>query len=313
MNNLRQFAILKISKALHKAKRPAVLWSGGKDSTVLLHLARSIRQDIEVIHWKLPFLPQKYSFHHFMQEALGMTVHDWSPSRIALTHGNDRIDVCETYQVGSGEISVMRGTEPFEQEKPWVCGLEWLNRPTATINSNFDVLLCGHKSSDLDPLSGQVPLAVDMKRLGSLTEMWFPIREWTDLDVTAYLQENNVSFDTNRYDGSVVTKSDKHLNSDYVHACMRCVDKREKSFVRCPKLDVDVENISKFVPHEQPSHEYCNLRSELSDVRSVLQPQVELADLEERQIGCSRDPIGNAEDGCSSFEDNQQPVHCAAR
>lgn len=313
MDILRQSALLKISKALQKAKRPAVLWSGGKDSTVLLHLARSIRKDIEVIHWKLPFLPQKYAHHHFVQEALGIIVHDWTPSRISLTHGNDRIDVCETYQVGSGDISVMRGTEPFEEGKPWVCGLEWLNRPTGTVNANFDVLLCGHKSSDLDPLSGVVPLNVDMKRLGSHTEMWFPIREWTDSDVAKYLHQNKVSFDTNRYDDAVVSKKDKHLNSDYVHACMRCVDKRERPFVRCPKLDADVENISKFVLHEQPSHDYCNLRTELSDMRGMLQPQVELANPEAGQVRCHSYPKGAAESGSSASQDIQQQVHCASR
>lgn len=258
-----------ISKALQNAKRPAVLWSGGKDSTVLLYLARKIMPQIEVIHWKLPFLPQKYGYHHQEQEFTGITVHDWVPSRVSLTHGNNLIDVCETYSVGSGEISVMRGIEPFEEGYPWVCGLQWLNRPTGHVTANFDVLLCGHKSSDSDPLSGQIRLEVDMKRLGAFTETWFPMRDWTDEDVASFIKQECIPYDRNRYDENVVSKKDNHLNSDCVHACMRCVDKREGPFVRCPKLHVDVENISKFVRHEQPVHEYCNLRTGLHDVREM--------------------------------------------
>lgn len=266
-----------IQLSLRNAKRPAVLWSGGKDSTVLLDLARKVRPDIEAIHFKLPFLSHKYAFHHLVQENLGLTVHDWVPVSVALTHGNNRIDVCETYSLGDGNIKVMRGTEPMQAGKPWVCGKEWLNRPKGHIVSDFDVLLCGHKSSDEDPLTGTVPLEIDKKILGSNTEMWFPLRHWTDQDISSYIKTNGVAFDTNRYDQNVVSKPDKHMNSDYVHACFNCMDKRLGKFVDCPKFGIQVENVHEHVLHDQPVAEYCNIRSGLQNLRSVLQPQMELA------------------------------------
>ena len=266
--------------ALKHAKRPAVLWSGGKDSTVLLDFARRVRADIEVIHFKLPFLSHKYAFHHRIQELYNMTVHDWVPVSVALTHGNGRIDVCETYSLGDGHLKVMRGTEPFDPANHWVCGKEWLNRPKAHVVSDFDVLLCGHKSSDEDPITGAIPLEVDKKILGPTTAMWFPLRNWTDADVASYLKSNNVPFDRNRYDEDVVSKPDKHMNSDYVHACFNCVDKRLGKFVDCPKDGIQVENLHEHVLHEQPVLEYCNVRSGLQDLRSVLQSQMELADTE---------------------------------
>ena len=270
--------------ALKHARRPAVLWSGGKDSTVLLDLAKKIRPDIEVIHFKLPFLSHKYAFHHFVQESLGLTVHDWVPVSVALTHGNGRIDVCETYSLGNGHLKVMRGTEPMEKESPWVCGKEWLNRPKGHIVSDFDVLLCGHKSSDEDPITGSIPLEVDKKLLGQNTEMWFPLRHWTDQDISSYIKVNDVDFDKNRYDDNVVSRPDKHMNSDYVHACFNCVDKRLGKFVHCPKDDIQVENLHEHVLHEQPVLEYCNVRSGLQDLRGLLQSQVELAGTEAGQI-----------------------------
>ena len=143
--------------------------------------------------------------------------------------------------------------------------------------SDFDVLLCGHKSSDEDPITGAIPLEVHKKLLGQGTEMWFPLREWTDLDVANYILLNNVPFDRNRYDENVVSKSDKHMNSDYVHACFNCVDKRLGKFVDCPKDSIKVENLHEHVLHEQPVFEYCNVRSGLQDLRGLLQSQVELA------------------------------------
>jgi hypothetical protein len=238
----------------------------------------TVRPDIEVIHFKLPFLSHKYKHHHEVQEELKLTVHDWVPSSIALTHGNDRIDVCETYSLGTGQLKVMRGTEMMDLTKPWVCGKEWLHRPKANVVNDFDVLFCGHKSSDEDPLTGKIPLMVDMKLIGNGTEMWFPLREWTDEDVSLYITSNSIKYDQNRYDSDVVSRPDKHMNSDYVHACFRCIDRRESAFVHCPKLKIDVENLHEHVLHEEPVSPYCNMRTGLPKVRSVLQPQGQLAD-----------------------------------
>jgi 3'-phosphoadenosine 5'-phosphosulfate sulfotransferase (PAPS reductase)/FAD synthetase len=268
--------------SLKKARRPAVLWSGGKDSTVLLDLTRKAYPSIEVIHWKLPFLPQKYQHHHKVQESTGMTVHDWAPKSIALTHGNGRIDVCETYCVGDGEIKVMRGTESFEEGKPWICGKDWINRPKSQTEAQFDVLLCGHKSVDEDPITGAIPLEIDMKLVGPGTQMWFPLRNWTDDDIAYYIKQNDISYDKNRYSEDVVSIKDKHLNSDYVHSCFRCIDKRESAFVHCPKYNIKIENIHRLVLHEEPVMPYCNVRSGLQDLRSVLLPQMELANSEKR-------------------------------
>jgi len=271
-------AIDTIHKALGRARRPAVLWSGGKDSTVILDLCLKVMPDIEVIHFKLPFLSHKYKHHHKVQEDLKLTVHDWVPSSVALYHGKDRIDVIETYSLGEGLLKVMRGTEEFDVKSPWVCGKEWLNRPKAFVVNDFDILFSGHKNSDEDPLTGKVPLMVDMKFMGNGTEMWFPLREWTDEDVSLYITSNNVKYDQNRYDTDVVSRPDKHMNSDYVHACFRCIDRRESAFVHCPKLNADVENLHEFVLHEEPVIPYCNVRTGLPKVRGVLQPQGQLAD-----------------------------------
>jgi len=270
-------AIDTIHKAFGRAKRPAVLWSGGKDSTVLLDLCLKVMPDIEVIHFKLPFLSHKYKHHHSAQEQLKLTVHDWVPSSVALCHGKDRIDVVETYSLGEGALKVMRGTEEFDVKNPWVCGKEWLNRPKAFVINDFDVLLCGHKNSDEDPLTGNISLNVDMKVLGTNTQMWFPIRQWNDNDVAEHILSNDIKYDQYRYDLNIVSRPDKHMNSDYVHACFRCIDRREAAFVHCPKLQAEVENLHEHVLHEQPVIPYCNVRSGLPDMRGVLQPQSQLA------------------------------------
>lgn len=260
---MKQQAIYLIKNCLQQANRPAVLWSGGKDSGVLLYIALQIKPDIEIIHWKIPFLPAKYSFHETVRAALNLTVHDWIPQSVALCHGNDRVDFMETYGVASTAITVARGTERPEQGKPFVCGRDWLRRPTGIVNAPFDLLLCGHKTVDEDPLSGPIPLQLDVLELPG-TKIAYPLKEWTDQDIWNFHTENNIPYDLNRYEvketGQIGNKADKHLNSDYFHTCVACIDKRESEFVYCPKINCTVNNVSANVPEYAPSHSYCKLR-----------------------------------------------------
>jgi len=256
----------KIRVALSEAKRPAVLWSGGKDSTALLHLVRQVRPEIEVIQWQLPWMKQKWAFQNKLAAEWGLTVHDALPLSAAICHGNDRIDVMESYAIGTQSLIIARGTEPYEPGRPYVCGMEWMTRPKASaVEFPWDLLLCGHKSDDSDPLSGPIPLNLDLLQLDGSASIAYPIRDWTDRDVSEYLISHEIPWDSGRYDlidGVLVTKTDKHLNSDYYHACFRCLDKREGPYIPCPKrAGAVIANISEKVQHYEPSFDYCNLRT----------------------------------------------------
>jgi 3'-phosphoadenosine 5'-phosphosulfate sulfotransferase (PAPS reductase)/FAD synthetase len=255
-----------IAGALAGAARPAVLWSGGKDSTALLHLVRGLRPDVEVILWRVPWLPAKWEFHERIARAWGLTVWDFPPAWSAVCHGNGRMDLMEAYQVGAQALVVARGTEVFDPCGPWVCGRKWLERPKAAgVEFPWDVVFHGHKSVDVDPCSGNVPLRVDVLEPVGCARIYYPLRDWSDEDVTAYSLENGVPWDGNRYelaDGVLRSLADKNLNSDYYHACMRCIDRREGPVVRCPLSGLDVENLSGRVQVYEPVHEYCGLRVE---------------------------------------------------
>lgn len=288
----------RIVRALEGAARPAVLWSGGKDSTVLLHLARRVRPDIECIQWRLPWLPRKWEFHDNLSREWNLTVHDQLPAWAGLCHGNGRVDIMEGYHIGAEVMVVARGTEPFEEGEPWVCGLEWLARPKAQqTDFPWDVLLCGHKNGDEDPCSGPVPLQLDVLRAQGCAPVHFPLRNWSDGDVTEYTLAEGVPWDRNRYEMDrtdladppdrsdlLVTKADKALNSDYYQACLRCIDKREGEFVRCPKLQMTVDNISARCSEYVPRHTYCSLRSQSADF-GMRNAELQSAELADRGVG----------------------------
>jgi 3'-phosphoadenosine 5'-phosphosulfate sulfotransferase (PAPS reductase)/FAD synthetase len=272
---MREKAFNMIARGLAEAKRPAVLWSGGKDSTALLHLVRRWMPHIEVIMWKVPWLPEKWEFHDRMTRAWNLTVFDFPPLWSAVCHGNDRVDLMEAYSIGEKSLVVARGTEPFAEHRPWACGRKWLERPkVGDVDFPWDVLFHGHKSCDVDPCSGQVPLEVDVLEAPGCAKIYYPLRDWSDAAVCEYTLAERIPWDSNRYEmiedgpdgthGPAVlrTKSDKSLNSDYYHTCLRCIDKRERPFVKCPLSGLVIENLSGRVQEYEPAMAYCNLRTQ---------------------------------------------------
>jgi len=82
-----------IIRALNKWSDPCCLWSGGKDSTVLLHLLREILGSIPVVCFREPWFPYKDRFVNRVIEEWNLEAWDWHPAKVALTKGHGRIDI----------------------------------------------------------------------------------------------------------------------------------------------------------------------------------------------------------------------------
>lgn len=220
-------------------------------------------------------MPHKLKFTNRIIQEWDLEVYDWAPSAVKLCQGKGRIDVMTFYQINTAAVLppqhmiVARGTEPPEGDLPFLCGLEtFLAKPLGTFNFPWDCMVIGHKSVDEDPLSGKIPLQVDRLQIENAGTAIYPIREWTDEDVFEYHDTRNVPFDETRYDvkNRTVVKNDKTDNPDYYRTCFKCCDPTSASFVRCPKYDIDINNVSHLVPWTEPSMAYCGLRHEPSGV-----------------------------------------------
>jgi len=259
-----------VRAAYSQFKRPVLLWSGGKDSMVLLWLLREAFDELPaIICWREPWMPEKQAFVNFVIQQLNLTVWDYAPSGVALCRGAGRIDVLNKYQIAPGEyITLARGTERPDEacRRPFLCGVNtFLTRPTGTFNFPWDLMLIGHKNCDVDPQSGRIPLALDIKFHPGAPASVFPLRHWTDKDILDYTRLYNVPHDTERYrinaNGEWINSEDKRTNPDYYHTCFACCDPDNDTVVWCPKLQAQINNISAAVNWEAPSAEYCSLRT----------------------------------------------------
>ena len=236
--------------------RAMVAWSGGKDSMVLLHMMRELGLQYPVIFFREPWQPGKYKFHDKLIRDWGLVVYSWHPSESAFQQADDEFEVQNLYRINSTTMTCPTGIIDPVDDLPWVCSMDILHRPKQLDLqvSPVDCIWIGHKGCDSDPiLGGDAGTRIEARILPDMANMMFPLRDWTHDDVWQYIEDNDIPYDSDRYekvDGKWGEKQDKRHNMDYVHACTKCVDRNPGAakYVHCPKIGMVVENVSSMVP-----------------------------------------------------------------
>lgn len=230
-------------------RRPAVLWSGGKDSTVMLHvLMMHAGLRWPVVQFRDPWFPRKWSWARWLAERWDLEVHDFPPMQQLVYEQDGKVALVSRYHVGGGQVldmpkDVIEPDEnvPAEEQLPSICGLiDFLGRPVGDCDWPFDAILIGHKDADRDPILGKIPLLSDRALLpGDGADAYFPMREWTDADIWDYTAVHDVPVDEHRYtkEGRA-SLAHNASNNDVLPACVRCMDRRPgaEDQVPCPKL-----------------------------------------------------------------------------
>ena len=246
-----------IRRVLETYKRPAVMSSFGKDSMVMLDILKRMGVKLPVIFHREPYCPSKDLFANEAIEREQYAVFDYQPSETAVVKNNGHMEIVNFYQVGPRLWNWMpTGIRKPEEGKPWLCGyVDLYRKPFGTFEFPWDVAFLGHKSSDVDPVLGPIPLAVDIKVNDGGCHYAYPVRHFTDADVWSYTEQFGVPFNEKRYDKANGYRefSDITWNNDYYHACTRCLDRDEPPVVFCPRLGYEIPNISKEIRSVEPT------------------------------------------------------------
>lgn len=239
-----------IAAALRLFRAPAVMCSFGKDSLVVLHLVREQRPDLPVIFHRLPFEPGKYAYANAMIEEWNLAVYDYPPERVGVQEGNGEMHFVSYYPLGGGHsCALATGVRAPLDGDDFVCGLrDVYGRPTGTFKFPWDAVFHGHKSTDVDPVIGAVPLHADYALNAEAASAVFPLRSWTDADVWAYLEASGMPLPTDRYiklESGWKDRADQQHNPDYITACTACMRSAGPRAVPCPRLAGQlVQNVS---------------------------------------------------------------------
>lgn len=260
----KEDAVSIILAALKIGRNPVVMFSGGKDSTVMLHLLIAMGLRFPLIFHREPFFSEKYEFANKLIQDWGLVAHDWPPVMVSMWQGKEMMAYTNHYQIGhDGQkpltLDLPKNILEPEEGLPWLCGVDqFLNRPTGLFNYPWDMAFIGHKSCDEDQIAGKIPLHCDIVPNKKGPAAAFPLRNWTNEQVWDYLDEHDVPIQEDRYDGlSRSELPDKRANSDYFHACIRCVDIRLKGkSVTCLKTGRQMQNVSEQVPYRALKNDY---------------------------------------------------------
>jgi len=249
---MNQEKITQAKELIHAraGNKPALMCSFGKDSMALLHLAReTLGKTVPVICYRHPSFPAKWEFANDVIKSWGLTVHDYPPMTAGIKAKEDRLELVARYEFGKdGTMDLPMNTLAPVARRDFICGLnDWVLRPKAgLITFPWETVFMGHKSSDVDPYEGPVPLKTDSAEIGGV-DLVFPLRAWSDADIWDYIEANHVPYDKRRYQDRAELP-DKWLNPDYIHACTACIDPRNKAkSVFCPLVQTTVRNMGAHV------------------------------------------------------------------
>lgn len=214
-----------IKAALESAQSPAVMWSGGKDSMLLLAEVRKIAPSIPVIWFRSP-----NPFARRMIMEWDLEAWCWEPADVYVVPNEDGLTLVREQAFGAQRFPVLLDIEAGTQ-----CIADVLPKRTPRLFPHFDVVFSGYRDSDYHwSMGGRGFFPQDGWTLGK-ARVVAPLRHLSDEQVWTEIKAASIPYDVQRYDNG-------GNDPDCVSACTQCLQPG-LGRVFCPKLQTPVDRI----------------------------------------------------------------------
>lgn len=246
----------KIERALsliaqHWTNRSAVLWSGGKESQVLLYLLQQVWPETSIIQFAATPHPTRRGFIQEQIQQRKLNVQIKLPVRrdiVSDEHGN-----VELINFMGADFEIFYPHRPHPQipaTAAFLCAFDWVRQPTDKRAWGFDVLFSGSKQADIDPVWPEARERDHvLERQARRWRWWpwatktqrivYPLFDWSDEDVWAFSKQENIAQDMRRYQ-----RGDISRNPDYDDICVNCLKPNSGAVAYCPKNDCLTSNVA---------------------------------------------------------------------
>lgn len=226
MNRARQ----NIKEALGGAPRPAVLYSSGKESQLLLALALATYPDVTIVWLRHALTRAQKEFGEAELMRRDLTAFSYDPQSVYYLPTPSGLKLVSEYEVGGAVLPQIRDVAEGE-----ACGLKISRGNPMPAPWPFDVVLIGTLDSDEHPLFGRNFFPADGTLIGA-SRFYAPLRHLSESEVYGALGELNVPVDLFRYGG------DSSRDPDTLTACTRCLSGEGKVF--CPDAQREIESVA---------------------------------------------------------------------
>lgn len=243
-----------VADELARARNPAVAWSGGKDSQVLLFFARLIKPGVTVIYFPgLPH-PTKHLFAESMAKEWNLNLYAPYPRAREAISKDGHVELVELYELAPKRFMYfpVEAAKDYEPDASADCGLAFLNEePVAARADDFDAVFIGHRNDDVDPTHGRAPLKEYVVDCGDFRYV-YPLRDWTEDDVWAASRLLGIPQNEARY-----RDRDRGADNDHHDLCTRCfLGGPGRTSVICPKTGEETETAFEEARLEERRDEY---------------------------------------------------------
>lgn len=222
-----------IRSILDTTKNPVIAWSGGRDSTLLLHLARQVKADIPVVWFKQNVSKAWLAWCESIIMEWDLVVFNY-PSSDTYYLPNDELGqtltLVDEYSFGSGQTmpvltDVVSGSG---REQPiGECAAEVSREFIPAFEYPWDVTLTGYRESDSHFILGTRFFPKDGTLFGN-TKLYAPLRRWADVDVARATQALRLPS----------SPPDERL-----YRCNNCLRHKDR-IVFCPEVGKEIQSIS---------------------------------------------------------------------
>ena len=212
MNEQMTTALRLTEEAIGAAKSPCVLVSFGKDSLLLLYLARQVRPDVSIVWFKQRANKAQRQLAERVIKAWDLAVLSYAPAVSYFLPNNEGLTIIDEHSFSGAMLPVLTDTVEGTE-----CAAHLLSEQTPFFAYDFNTTLIGWKATDEHFITGKNPFPKDGFQLGP-TRLYAPLRDLTDEEVLQAIQDFNIPYEA---------------IDDRLAVCTRCLQTAEP--VICPE------------------------------------------------------------------------------